>query len=174
MLLSSNWPDYKVNKSMFVRLVRNIFSVVAGASVRKKCNLWGAVQSQPSLLVSYLEIQPNSVKHCLWDWMNSTKDSKSTMMPFVRTTKSIQTPWPVQLFTAKNATVQNSLEFGNNRRHTVDLFDQHQSGWREGSSGTVHARRNPYKEKGPGEHVQFSASQASDLSCNAGCTVLHS
>jgi hypothetical protein len=27
--------DYKVNKSMFVRLVRNIFSVVAGASVIK-------------------------------------------------------------------------------------------------------------------------------------------
>jgi len=36
MLLSTNQTDYRVNKSMFVRLVRNIFSVVAGASVNKK------------------------------------------------------------------------------------------------------------------------------------------
>jgi len=38
-LLSSNQTHYKVNKLMFVRLVRNIFSVVAGASVRKKYQL---------------------------------------------------------------------------------------------------------------------------------------
>ena len=38
-LLFSNRRDYKVNKSTFVRLVRNIFSVVAGASVRKKCHV---------------------------------------------------------------------------------------------------------------------------------------
>jgi len=34
--VSSNPKDYKVNKSMFVRLVRNIFSAVAGASVKKE------------------------------------------------------------------------------------------------------------------------------------------
>ena len=38
-LISSNRTHYKVNKSMFVRLVRKIFSVVAGASVRKKCQV---------------------------------------------------------------------------------------------------------------------------------------
>jgi hypothetical protein len=57
MLLSSNRTDYNVNKLMFVRLVRNMFSVVAGASVRKKCQVLEEVQRQPSLLVSYLEVK---------------------------------------------------------------------------------------------------------------------
>ena len=47
-------PDYKVNKSMFVRLVRNIFSVVAGTSVRKKCQVREVAQRQPLLIVGYL------------------------------------------------------------------------------------------------------------------------
>jgi hypothetical protein len=38
--------DYKVNKSMFVRLVRNIFSVVAGAAARQKRQVLVMVQSQ--------------------------------------------------------------------------------------------------------------------------------
>ena len=53
------------------------------------------------------------------------------MMPLVRTTKSVQTPWPVQLFTDENATVKNSLEFGSNAQHTADLlFNTNQGGMR--------------------------------------------
>jgi hypothetical protein len=57
MLLSSNRRDYNVNRSMFVRLVRNMFSVVTGAPVRKKCQVLEVAQRQPLLLVSYLEVK---------------------------------------------------------------------------------------------------------------------
>jgi len=44
------------------------------------------------------------------------------MMPLVKTTKIIQTPLPVQLFTDENAKVQNSFEFGSNAQHIADLL----------------------------------------------------
>ena len=136
---------------MFVWLVRNMFSVVAGASVRKKYQLWEVSQRWPSLIVSYL-------KQWLWDSMTSIWDSNSTMIPMVRTTKDIQTPWPVQLFTDENATVQKGFERGSNPRHTADLFDQHQSGWLEGSAESAHDRHTPYKKE-PGDHASYLASQ---------------
>jgi hypothetical protein len=96
--LSSNQTHYKVNKSMFVRLVRNIFSVVAGASVNKKCQVWEVAQRWPSLLVSYLEVQQSQT---LAMGLHHLKDSNSTMMSSVGTTESIQIPWPIQMFRQK-------------------------------------------------------------------------
>jgi len=84
--------------------------------------------------------------------MTSIRDTNSTKMPTVRTTKDIQTPWQVQLFTDENATVQKGLERGSNPRHTADLFVQHQSGWLGGSAESAHDRCTPYK-KGPGDHA---------------------
>jgi len=68
------------------------------------------------------------------------------MIPLVRTTKSIQTPWPVQLFTEENAAVQKSLEFGSNAQHTADLLINNNQGgkraaWKLRMLGALHIRR---------------------------------
>jgi hypothetical protein len=73
---------------MFVRLVRNIFSVVAGASVTKQCQAWEVAQSQPLLLV----IQLSSLKQWIQAYTTSVTDSNNSILFYAKTTKAFKQP----------------------------------------------------------------------------------